>query len=45
MNNRLIVALDLNSKAEALQAVKELGPKLSFVKVGMELFIVQGQIL
>ncbi|MDI9512335.1 MAG: orotidine-5'-phosphate decarboxylase [Bacillota bacterium] len=42
MNNRIIVALDLNSKAEALQAVKELGPKLSFVKVGMELFYSTG---
>ncbi|HZK34511.1 MAG TPA: orotidine-5'-phosphate decarboxylase [Bacillota bacterium] len=42
MNERLIVALDLDSQEEALQAVKDLGPSLRFVKVGMELFYSSG---
>jgi len=42
MQERLIVALDVSSKEEALDAVKDLGPKLCFVKVGMELFYSTG---
>jgi orotidine-5'-phosphate decarboxylase len=42
MNERLIVALDVSSQEEALQAVKDLGSSLRFVKVGMELFYSTG---
>jgi len=42
MNERLIVALDVSSQDEALKAVKDIGPSLRFVKVGMELFYSTG---
>ncbi|NLY10551.1 MAG: orotidine-5'-phosphate decarboxylase [Firmicutes bacterium] len=41
-NERVILALDVSSKQEALKVVKGLLPELRFVKVGMELFFSVG---
>lgn len=40
--DRLIVALDVSTREDALRFVDELGDAVSFVKVGYELFISQG---
>ena len=40
--HRLIVALDLTSRDEALAMVERIGDELSFVKVGMELYTAAG---
>jgi orotidine-5'-phosphate decarboxylase len=42
---RLIVALDVDSGAEALQLVNELGSDVSFYKVGLQLFMEAGLII
>ncbi len=39
---RLIVALDVDSHAEALRLVRELGNDVSFYKVGLQLFMAEG---
>ena len=39
---RLIVALDVDTHAEALQLVRELGNDVSFYKVGLQLFMAEG---
>lgn len=38
LNNKLIVALDVNDREKALALVKELAGKVEFFKVGMELY-------
>ena len=40
--DRLILALDMPSAAEAMATVERLGPSLRWVKVGMELFYAEG---
>lgn len=42
MNNPIIVALDVNSAAEARTLVQKLGPAVNFYKVGMELYASAG---
>jgi orotidine-5'-phosphate decarboxylase len=42
---RLIVALDLDSGAQALQLVRELGSDVSFYKVGLQLFMGGGLVI
>jgi orotidine-5'-phosphate decarboxylase len=39
---RLIVALDVDSHAEALRLVRDLGNDVSFYKVGLQLFMAEG---
>lgn len=39
---RLIVALDVDSHAEALRLVRDLGGEVSFYKVGLQLFMAEG---
>jgi orotidine-5'-phosphate decarboxylase len=39
---RLIVALDVDSHAEALRLVRDLGDDVSFYKVGLQLFMAEG---
>jgi orotidine-5'-phosphate decarboxylase len=39
---RLIVALDVDTHAEALQLVRDLGNDVSFYKVGLQLFMAEG---
>lgn len=41
-DDRLIVALDVDTKEEAIQLVKALGESVSFYKVGWQLFISSG---
>lgn len=38
----VIVALDVNSRAEAVEKVKSLGEAISFYKIGLELFTAEG---
>ena len=38
-SGRLIVALDVNTEAEALELIEELGSSVSFYKVGLQLFM------
>ncbi|MFL6465355.1 MAG: orotidine-5'-phosphate decarboxylase [Bryobacteraceae bacterium] len=40
--NPLIIALDVDTTAEALRLVEEIGPAVDFYKVGMELYAVGG---
>ena len=40
--NPLIIALDLDSTADALDLIRKLGPSCDFYKVGMELYAVAG---
>jgi orotidine-5'-phosphate decarboxylase len=40
--NPLIIALDVDTTAEALHLVEEIGPAADFYKVGMELYAVDG---
>lgn len=40
--NRLIVALDVESRAEALRLVERCGERIGFYKVGLELFTAEG---
>lgn len=40
--NPLIIALDVDTAAEALRLVEEIGPAADFYKVGMELYAVSG---
>lgn len=42
MRNPLIIALDVDTAAEALRLVEEIGPAADFYKVGMELYAVGG---
>lgn len=42
MSERLIVALDVSSSDAAIEIVQAIGPALSYVKVGMELFYSAG---
>src|ERR1700722_14377090 len=42
---RLIVALDVDTHAEALQLVRELGNDVSFYKVGLQLFMHSGLVI
>jgi orotidine-5'-phosphate decarboxylase len=39
---RLIVALDVDSHAEALRLISDLGSEVSFYKVGLQLFMAEG---
>lgn len=41
-SERIIVALDVKTKAEAITIVESIGSQLKFVKVGMELFYAEG---
>ncbi len=41
-HERLIVALDVDSHAEALRLVEQLGDDVSFYKVGLQLFMAEG---
>ena len=43
VNNRIIVALDMNSFDKMKEMVDELGDAVSFYKVGMELYYSVGQ--
>jgi orotidine-5'-phosphate decarboxylase len=38
----LIVALDVNGRAEAEERVKQLGDAVSFYKIGLELYTAEG---
>jgi orotidine-5'-phosphate decarboxylase len=40
--NRLIVALDVESRAEAMRLVERCGERIGFYKVGLELFTAEG---
>jgi orotidine-5'-phosphate decarboxylase len=40
--DRIIVALDVPAKAEALDLVKQLAPEISFFKIGLQLYTVAG---
>jgi orotidine-5'-phosphate decarboxylase len=42
VRNPLIIALDVDTAAEALRLVEEIGPAADFYKVGMELYAVGG---
>ena len=39
----LIVALDVQSRAEAVEKVKAIGDAVDFYKIGLELFTAEGQ--
>jgi orotidine-5'-phosphate decarboxylase len=40
--DKIIVALDVPAKAEALDLVKQLAPEISFFKIGLQLYTVAG---
>ncbi|HUE41503.1 MAG TPA: orotidine-5'-phosphate decarboxylase [Chthoniobacterales bacterium] len=40
--NKIIVALDVPSKSDALQLVEQLRPEISFFKIGLQLYIAEG---
>ena len=42
MTDKLILALDVDSAADALALVRRLKPQLSLFKVGLQLFIARG---
>lgn len=45
MRNRLMVALDVENAALALQARKAIGPEVGWLKVGLRLFVAEGPAL
>src|ERR1700756_3922627 len=40
--NKVIVALDVPSKADALRLVEQLRPEISFFKIGLQLYTAEG---
>src|SRR5438552_17621013 len=40
--NKIIVALDVPSKREALELVRQLGDQISFFKIGLQLYTTEG---